>query len=196
MKKGSALFVKSAFKPKDFPNLPIPEIAFVGRSNVGKSSLINTLTNIRGLAKTSSKPGKTQMINFFKINESLVFADLPGYGFSHAPLSIKKNWEGLIESYLKSRDRLRAVVLCLDIRHSPSKLDLNMKEWLDYYKIPCLMVMTKADKISRGMRIQKAKEIRRDLEQREKAPFVLFSAKTKEGKGELWKLIMDISGLD
>jgi len=195
MSNVSALFLKSAFKPDQFPDSSLPEIAFVGRSNVGKSSLINTLTNIKKLAKTSSTPGKTQMINFFKINESLVFADLPGYGFSHAPISIKKNWRVLIESYLKGRSNLKGAIHCLDIRHKPTELDLKMKEWFDHYKTPTILVLTKADKISKGLRNQKIKEISKNLELNDKESLIIFSAKTREGKKDLWKSIMRVAGL-
>lgn len=191
----STLFLKSAFKPDQFPDTSLPEIAFVGRSNVGKSSLINTLTNVKKLAKTSSTPGKTQMINFFKINESLVFADLPGYGFSNAPMYIKKNWRVLIENYLKRRNNLKGVVHCLDIRHKPSELVLKMKEWLNYYKVPEIIVLTKADKISKGSRNQKIKDILQTLELNDKESLIIFSAKTREGKKDLWKSIMRLSGL-
>jgi GTP-binding protein len=194
MNAKSILFLLSAAKPGQFPATHLPEIAFVGRSNVGKSSLINTLTNIKNLAKTSSTPGKTQMINFFRIGESLMFADLPGYGFSKVPKEVQKQWGVLIESYLKNRDNLKGVVLCLDIRHTPTKLDTTMKEWLEYYRIPIIAVPTKTDKIKRGARKERVRDIVSSLTlDKERLP-IIFSAKTREGKAELWKEIGRLTG--
>ena len=132
----SAEFVTSAVKPSQYPLAILPEIAFAGRSNVGKSSLINTLVNRKRLVKTSSTPGRTQLINFFIINGSIGFVDLPGYGYAKVPKSVKKNWGPMIETYLSERKTLKGVVLIIDIRRIPRAEELNLIDWLDYYKIP------------------------------------------------------------
>ena len=125
----------------------LPQVAFVGRSNVGKSSVINSLAGVEGLVKTGKKPGKTTEINFFLINRQFYFVDLPGYGYAKVPEEIRKKWGPMIEGYLSNRKDLKAVVFILDIRHLPTEDDKRMKEWLDYYKIPVIYVATKADKV-------------------------------------------------
>ena len=195
MKIKTALYVTSAVRPEQFPALSFPEIAFVGRSNVGKSSLINTLTNIKSLAKTSSTPGKTQMINFFQINDNLLFADLPGYGFSKVPKSVQKEWRALIESYLEKRKNLKGVVHCIDIRHAPTELDCMMREWLVHQNIASILALTKADKISRGARSKNTADILKKLGADKNASRVVFSIKTREGKNELLREIALLAGL-
>ena len=188
MKITSADFVKSAFKPKDYPPDMLPEVAFSGKSNVGKSSLINTLVNRKGLARTSSTPGRTQSINFFRINERISFVDLPGYGFAKVPLHIKQQWKPMVESYLKTRESLCLAVVILDIRREPSRDDIDLVEWLTFYGIPILAVGTKIDKISKNQR-SKQKAIVKKSFQLEESQLVMFSAVTGEGKEELWKRI-------
>lgn len=149
MKILSAEFITSAAEPKQFPRDDRPQIAFAGRSNVGKSSLINALLRRRNLVKTSATPGKTQLINFFLVNQSFYFVDLPGYGYAAAPRRIVETWAPMIEGYLKSASQLRAVVLLLDIRRELDERDLRLVEWLKHYGIPALYVLTKADKLNR-----------------------------------------------
>jgi GTP-binding protein len=163
MKIRSAEFILSASSPWQFPQPTLPEIAFAGRSNVGKSTLINSLLNRKKLVKTSSTPGKTQLINFFKINDKFNFVDLPGYGFAKVPENVRKQWQRLIESYLKERESLRNVVLIVDSRHGPTAQDRQLKEWLDYYERPVLIVASKVDKLRRGQIQKHLKIIRQDL---------------------------------
>jgi GTP-binding protein len=139
----------SAVSPKQYPSDTRPEIAFVGRSNVGKSSLINALINRKSMARTSSEPGKTRIINFYNIEEKIYFVDLPGYGYAKVSKSEKEKWGNMIESYLKTREQLCAVVLLIDIRHDPTKDDIQMYEWLKYFKHNIIIACTKSDKISR-----------------------------------------------
>jgi len=188
MKITSADFIKSAFKPKDYPPDMLPEVAFSGKSNVGKSSLINTLVNRKGLARTSSTPGRTQSINFFRINERISFVDLPGYGFAKVPLHIKQQWKPMVESYLKTRESLCLAVVILDIRREPSRDDIDLVEWLTFYDIPILAVGTKIDKISKNQRSKQKAIVKKSL-QLEESQLVMFSAVTGEGKEELWKRI-------
>ncbi len=189
MKVASAIFIKSCTDEKDFPKENTPEIAFVGRSNVGKSSLINSLVLRRDLVKTSSTPGKTQVINFFKINNAFNFVDLPGYGYAKVPEEIRKKWGPMIEGYLSNRKELKTVVFILDIRHLPTEDDKRMKEWLDYYKIPVIYIATKTDKIKPSEIKKHIEKIRETLELGKENAILPFSAKTKSGKDDLWKNI-------
>jgi GTP-binding protein len=188
MKVVSAEFVTSAFKPRGYPPETLPEIAFAGKSNVGKSSLINTLVNQRKLARTSSTPGRTQSLNFFSINQKLYFVDLPGYGFAQVPVEIKKQWKPMVETYLSSRKNLKLVVVILDCRREPSQEDRDLVEWLRVYTIPALVVFTKTDKIPFGQRNKQKFLIKKMLEL-EDDQMVFFSAVTGEGKDDLWKKI-------
>lgn len=192
MKITSAVFIKSCTEQTHFPKENVPEIAFVGRSNVGKSSLINSLVLRRDLVKTSSTPGKTQVINFFLINDAFNFVDLPGYGYAKVPKEIRDKWGPMIEGYLSNRKELKAVVFILDIRHLPTEDDKRMKKWLDYYKIPVIYVATKADKIKPNEIIKHIEKIREILELEKENAILHFSAKTKTGKDGLWK---NINGL-
>ncbi len=144
----SAEFVISAARPEQFPKAPTPEIAFAGRSNVGKSSLLNSIVGRKALAKTSATPGKTQQINFFRINDRFHFVDLPGYGYAKVSKTEREAWVRLIESYLSGRDQLRLVVALSDIRHETPQLDLDLFQWLDSIGRPFLVVLTKYDKVS------------------------------------------------
>jgi len=139
----SAEFVTSAVKPSQYPPAVLPEIAFAGRSNVGKSSLINTLVNRKRLVKTSSTPGRTQLINFFNINEKFSFVDIPGYGYAKVPASVKKKWGPMIETYITTRKTLKGVVLIMDLRRTPGPEEMNMLDWLNHYDIPSVPVLTK-----------------------------------------------------
>lgn len=147
-------FFKSVFSISSLPEILYPEIAFAGRSNVGKSSLINRLVNRRNLVKTSSQPGKTQSLNYFIIDEGLYFVDLPGYGFARVSKKVRSSWEGLITGYLENRENLACVVVIIDIRHELKEYDRNLVEWLRYHDIEFILVYTKADKLS-GNKLQK-----------------------------------------
>ncbi len=136
-------FIKSAVKPEQYPSHNLPEIAFIGRSNVGKSSLLNTLVNKKNLARISNTPGRTQLINFFNVDEKLCFVDLPGYGYAKVPESVRKQWKPMIESYLMQSQHLKGVVLIVDARHKPMQHDVLMREWLASYQIPMVIVATK-----------------------------------------------------
>ena len=185
MKIRSAEFILSASSPWQFPTPTLPEIAFAGRSNVGKSTLINSLLNRKKLVKTSSTPGKTQLINFFNINDKFHFVDLPGYGFAKVPENVRKQWQRLIESYLQERESLRNVVLIVDSRHGPTKQDRQLKEWLDYYERPVLIVASKVDKLKRGQIQKNLKIIRQDLALN-KTPLA-HSSLEKGRREEIWK---------
>lgn len=158
----SAKYVKSVIHKKEYPENEKIEFAFIGKSNVGKSSLINTLTNRKNLARTSKTPGRTQLINFFLINDSVYFVDLPGYGFAKVPVNIKKNWGNIIETYLAS-NRSKVVFFLLDIRRIPSQDDINMLEWLEHYNIEYYIIFTKNDKVSNNERFRQLKEIKKKL---------------------------------
>jgi GTP-binding protein len=187
----NAGYVKSVLNASDLPKRGFPEIAFAGRSNVGKSSVLNKLANIRNLAKISSTPGKTRQINFFLINENLYFVDLPGYGYAKVSKSMKESWGGLVEEYLKKSQNLRGVVLLIDARHEPFEADLQLLEWLDFYQREKLIVLTKTDKLSKSalsLNVTKTSKILNI----DSDSFVLFSAKTGQGKE---KILSWISGL-
>ena len=185
MKITSTRFVKSGTAPQHYPPPELPEIAFAGRSNVGKSSLINALVNRKGLAKTSNTPGRTQVLNFFVINEKWYFTDLPGYGYAKVPEAIKRLWGPMAETYLKERKNLQLVLLILDIRRDPNADDRSLLEWLQAYQVPYLLIMTKADKLSRGQAKNRQGEIGR-LMGIEPSATILFSAKTGEGREAIW----------
>jgi len=184
----SAEFVKSATKPSEYPPGNLPEVAIAGKSNVGKSSLINTLVNRKNLAKTSSQPGRTQTINFFRVNEKLSLVDLPGYGFAKAPLEVRKAWKPMVETYLQTREEIRLVILILDSRRGLSPDDSTVLDWLEYHEIPALIVLTKADKLSQFERARQRKGLAA-VPLLEDMPMVFFSAMTGEGREELWKWI-------
>lgn len=184
MKILSAEFVISAASPKQFPIDRKPQIAFAGRSNVGKSSIINTLLHRRNLVKASVTPGKTQLINFFDINDGFYFVDLPGYGFARVPRAVTDAWAPMIEGYLKGSRGLRAVVVLLDARREPDERDMRLIDWLQQYGIPAIYALTKADKLNR----QEAERAQRDIHARLgiAAPLLLTSAKAGLGIKELW----------
>ncbi|BBO76752.1 putative GTP-binding protein EngB [Desulfosarcina widdelii] len=184
----SAAFITSAVKPDQYPEDLYPEVAFAGRSNVGKSSLINTLVNRKRLVKTSSTPGRTQLINFFSVNDSLFLVDLPGYGYAKVPAAVKRKWGPMIETYLKGRDSLAAVVLILDIRRLPGIEEQNFIDWLNLYRRTPILVLTKADKLSKIKRQKQARAISAALSVDESA-LIQFSAKTRLGKPAVWSAV-------
>lgn len=184
----SAEFVTSAVKHTQYPEALYPEAAFAGRSNVGKSSLINTLVNRKRLVKTSSTPGRTQLINFFRVNDSLSLVDLPGYGYAKVPAAVKRTWGPMIETYLKGRETLKAVVLILDIRRIPGLEEQNFIDWLKLYQRMSILVLTKADKLSKTARKRQRRAIGTALDVDESA-LILFSAKTRLGKSQVWSAL-------
>jgi len=187
-------FLTSAFRANQYPPPDMPEIAFAGKSNVGKSSLINILVNRKGLARTSSRPGRTQSINFFTMGKSLYLVDLPGYGFARVPLKIKKSWQSMVETYLRERSNLKAVVVILDIRREVSSGDTDLLSWLKHYGINAIPVLTKADKLSRQKARTRAHTITRKLTDVSPIGPILFSAKTRQGREEIWDKIRRVAG--
>ena len=182
VKVRSARFFKSATQPDEFPRDQRPEIAFCGRSNIGKSSLLNILTDHRGLARTSASPGRTQTINFFLIDERLYFVDLPGYGYAKVSKTVKENWGPMVESYLMKREQLRLVLMLVDSRMPPAESDSIMKQWLDHHGVPSAVVLTKADKISRN---QLNQALRRSAETLKTKEIIAFSAVTGLGRDQI-----------
>lgn len=171
------------------PDTGQPEIAFAGKSNVGKSSLINGLINRKSLARTSSQPGKTQTINFYHVNDSMYLVDLPGYGYAKVSEEIKAKWGKMIERYLNTSSMLKAVFLLIDIRHEPSANDKNMYDWIIHNGFQPIIIATKLDKIKRSQVQKQIKLIREGLEVVEGTPIIPFSAETKQGRDEIWELI-------
>ncbi len=194
MRVTSASFVQSAMNPAQFPKDGRPEIAFVGRSNVGKSSLLNTLLGKKNLAKTSGTPGKTQTINFFEVNNRFYCVDLPGYGFAKVPLKVKEEWGRAMTAYLRERDPLRLVVALLDSRHEPSELDEEMLALLEEAEKPTLLVATKVDKLKRAERVRNLSRMKSALGLEEDSLVLPFSAESGEGRDELWREIEDVVG--
>ena len=192
MKITSAEFVKSAFSEDDWPRAPLPEVAFLGRSNVGKSSLINSLLGVKGLARTSSTPGRTQALNFFLINRKFHFVDLPGYGYARVPKAIREEWGEFVTAYLAKRERLVLSIHILDSRHDPTQLDVQLSEWLAAHGRAALRVATKADKLSRN-------ELRRNLRRAADVlglpaadgGIVAYSAVTGAGREQIWRAISE-----
>jgi GTP-binding protein len=173
-----------------------PEVAFSGKSNVGKSSLINGLMNRKSLARTSASPGKTQTINYYNINQELYFVDLPGYGYAKANEKAKEKWGKMIENYLKTSEKLKAVFLLLDIRHEPSENDKLMYDWIVYQGFTPVIIATKLDKINRSQKDKQIKIIREGLEVASGTKILPFSSITKQGRDEIWECIEDICGLN
>ena len=188
MRTSTARFVKSAKQANDFPRDRKPEIAFCGRSNSGKSSLLNALTNSHGLARTSSSPGRTQLINFFLVGGETYYVDLPGYGYAKVPKGIRDTWGEMVEGYLRNRRPLKLAIMLVDSRIPPTDSDLVMKEWLDHFGIPNLIVLTKSDKISRNELTKALKTSAATLQTKE---IIAFSAITGLGKESILKKIRD-----
>lgn len=186
MKVTSAEFIKSAFEENQWPHDPLPEIAFLGRSNVGKSSLINSLLGVRGLARTSSTPGRTQALNFFLINRRFRFVDLPGYGYARAPKTVREGWGEMATDYLAKRHTLVLSIQIVDARHDPSKLDLQLDEWLSAHEKPRVVVATKSDKLSQN-------ELRKSLVRAGRVlsttRIIAYSAHTGLGRDAVWRTI-------
>jgi GTP-binding protein len=186
MKVTRAEFIKSAFKEDDWPKDAQPEVAFLGRSNVGKSSLINSLLSVRGLARTSSTPGRTQSLNFFSVNDRLKFVDFPGFGYARVPKDIKSSWGEMATAYLAKRRQLVLSIHIVDSRHEPTKQDLQLHEWLEQSDKPRLIVATKSDKLSHNELTRNLKHIARVLDD---DSVMAYSAKSGRGRDELWRAI-------
>ena len=183
---------KIAVEPKQYPADELPEIAFAGRSNVGKSSFINSMINRTNLARTSGKPGKTRTINFYIINESFRFVDLPGYGYAQVSKSERKKWGEIIEKFLVTRENLREVILIVDIRHEPSEQDLMMYNWIKSFGYTGIVIATKADKISKGNYGKHVKIIRKKLGIKDTNLIIPYSSEKKINKDEAWGIFNQI----
>jgi len=185
----TAEIVISAVGPKQYPEGNLPEIALAGRSNVGKSSFINKMIHRKNLARTSSRPGKTQTLNFYILNESFYFVDVPGYGFAKVSKTEREAWGKMIEQYLVEREQLKAVVQLVDLRHPPSKDDCLMYDWLKYHELPVIIVATKSDKIPKGKWDKHKKVVKETLNMDPSDKIVLFSSETGHGKDEAWGVL-------
>ena len=190
----SAEFITSAVKPDQYPPVKYPEMAFAGRSNVGKSSLINTLVNRKRLVKTSSTPGRTQLINFFDINSLITFVDLPGYGYAKVPTAVRKKWGPMIETYLSGRRSLKGVVVIMDIRRVPREEEHNLIAWLEHYSIARILVLTKADKLSKTKQDKQRAAVARSLDV-DSSELIMFSAKSRKGREDVWGAIVSLIAL-
>ena len=191
MKIKKVKLYKTVYAPEDLPQTPYNEVAFVGRSNVGKSSLLNTLANNFKLAKVSSEPGKTRSVNFYLVDDKFFLVDLPGYGFAKVPLEEQKRWRELIEGYLKGRDRLKGVFLLVDSRVGPTEKDVQMKEWLDFFGIPYVVVATKVDKLKKKERAKLEEKIREGFND-PSVRVIPFSSKTREGRDAVLREIRNL----
>ncbi|KKE80506.1 ribosome biogenesis GTP-binding protein YihA/YsxC [Oceanobacillus caeni] len=189
MKVTDAEIVISAVSKKQYPNEGVPEIALAGRSNVGKSSFINKLINRKSLARTSSKPGKTQTLNFYKINGSFYFVDVPGYGYAKVSKKEREKWGKMMEEYFQTRETLKAVLLITDVRHEPTRDDVQMYDFLKYYELPVIVIATKLDKVPKNKRAQHIKRTKQTLQIDSNDVVIPFSSETGEGKDEAWALI-------
>lgn len=189
MKITNAEFVISAVGPSQYPEDALPEVALAGRSNVGKSSLINRMINRKNLARTSSTPGKTQHLNYYRINDEIYFVDFPGYGYAKVSKTQREVWGKMIEKYLLERETLRLVLLVIDLRHPPSKDDELMYDWLKHYDLPVCVVATKADKIPKSRWQKHLKIIKEALVLRAGDPIIMFSSEEGLGRDELWAKI-------
>ncbi|HEP7140518.1 TPA: YihA family ribosome biogenesis GTP-binding protein [Streptococcus pyogenes] len=187
----NASILLSAANKSHYPQDDLPEIALAGRSNVGKSSFINTILGRKNLARTSSKPGKTQLLNFFNIDNKLRFVDVPGYGYAKVSKSERAKWGKMIEEYLTSRDNLRAVVSLVDLRHAPSKEDIQMYDFLKHYDIPVIVVATKADKIPRGKWNKHESVVKKALNFDKSDTFIVFSSVERIGIDDSWDAILE-----
>lgn len=188
----SAEFIKSAFSLKDWPRDGRPEIAFLGRSNVGKSSLLNMLLQRKSLARTSNTPGRTQSINFFLVNDSFYFVDLPGYGFAKVSKTMRAEWGSMAEEYLSKRDELALSIQLVDARHEPSALDLQLNEWLAFNDKERVIVATKSDKLSANELVKQTRLISGEMPG---APVIPVSSQTRKGRDDVWARISASIGL-
>ncbi len=182
----SAVFVKSALEPEHYPAAQLPEIAFAGRSNVGKSSLINCLLQRKKLVRTSRTPGRTQMINFFAVNDAFMFVDLPGYGYARVAEKVRRSWGPMVETYLRRRHNLKAIVQIIDLRHPPTADDLQLWNWLCDSSLEIVGVLTKADKVKRGRRPQHVRQAALALGVDPRS-LIVFSAVSRQGRDALWQ---------
>ncbi|GGH83405.1 GTP-binding protein [Pullulanibacillus pueri] len=189
MKVKSSEYVISAVGPEQWPTDGLPEIALSGRSNVGKSSLINHLLNRKNLARTSQKPGKTQKINYFIINEAFYFVDVPGYGYAQVSQKERQAWGRMMEQYFAENKQLRVVVALVDFRHPPTNDDIQMYQFLKYHEIPVIVVATKCDKVPKTKRPKQQKIIKGKLDLHPEDTFIVFSSQEGIGKDALWKAI-------
>lgn len=196
MDVNNARLTISAVKPDQYPDDGYPEVALVGRSNVGKSSLTNTLINRRNLAHTSGQPGKTQTLNFYNIEDQLYFVDVPGYGYAKVSKKQRQQFGQMIENYLTNREQLCGVVLLVDGRHAPTADDVQMYQWLAYYEIPVLVVATKTDKVKSSQFTKINSQIKKSFDlQGTNQPIILFSAVNKRGKDDVWQWIENVTGV-
>ncbi len=191
----SAEFITSAVKPSQYPQESVPEIAFAGRSNAGKSSLINALVNQKHLAKTSSTPGKTRLINFFMVNKAFYLVDLPGYGYAKVSHDERKHWKPMIEHYVASRKTLTGMVIISDIRRIPGIEEIELSRWLAYIDIPAIWVLSKADKLSKNEQFAQRQAVAKALSV-SRDNLMVFSAKTRQGMDVLWEKLGRILGID
>ena len=182
----------TAVAPAGFPTDGLPEVAFVGKSNVGKSSLINAMLGRKRLARTSRQPGKTRTINFFTVENKLYFVDLPGYGYAKVSKTEQAKWGNMVEGYLQDRPQLKQIFLLLDIRHEPGANDMMLYDWFKHYNLPFTLIATKSDKVTRNHLPKHIATLRRVLGE---TP-IAFSSETKDGRDQLWSLIMDKCGID
>ncbi|WP_078579633.1 ribosome biogenesis GTP-binding protein YihA/YsxC [Salipaludibacillus agaradhaerens] len=189
MKITSAELIISAAKDHQFPGGPFPEVALSGRSNVGKSSFINTLLARKGLARTSQKPGKTQTLNFYFLNDRFHFVDVPGYGYAKVSKKEREAWGRVMESYFTHREQLKGVIQLVDARHKPTEDDIMMYDWLKYHELPVIIVATKVDKIPKGKWDKHVSNIKKELNLHDEDPVILFSSETAYGKDRAWKEI-------
>jgi len=179
----------TAVKKEQYPQTNRPEVAFVGRSNVGKSSMINALCNRKGIARVGQTPGKTRVINFYTVNDEIYLVDLPGYGYAKASKSLKRSWNNFTDYYLNNREQIVLIVSLIDIRHKPTKDDINMVNWLKENDLPFVVCGVKTDKLSKQKVNDSAFVIVKTLQLEPETPFVLFSATKKKGISELWEVI-------
>ncbi len=182
-----------AVKKEQYPEGDLPEIALAGKSNVGKSSLINAMINRKALARTSGSPGKTRTINFYNVEDSLLLVDLPGYGYAKAPKSEKEKWGGMIENYLIKRQQLKGIILLIDIRHEPGENDIMMYEWLKHYGYKIIIAATKSDKLKRSQVKKHISIIANSLGLSKEDTIIPFSSETKDGKNFLWEIIENMA---
>lgn len=186
MKINKAEIITSAAKNEQYPKTNLKEIALAGRSNVGKSSFINKIINRRNLVRTSSKPGKTQTLNFYNINDIFCFVDVPGYGYAKVPKSEKEKWAIMMEEYFETREELGLVMLIVDLRHNPTQEDINMYHYIKHFDIPVIVVATKADKVKKSMKQKNINQIKMKMEIDLNDPVIAFSSETAEGKDLVW----------
>ncbi|MGD6847014.1 ribosome biogenesis GTP-binding protein YihA/YsxC [Rossellomorea aquimaris] len=189
MKVNQVELVISAVRPEQYPGDILPEFALAGRSNVGKSSFINKMIGRKSMARISSKPGKTQTLNFYKIEETLYYVDVPGYGFAKVSKTEREAWGKMIETYITSREQLRAVVLIVDLRHAPTNDDVMMYDFLKHHELPCIVIATKADKIPKGKWQKHLKVTRETLNMDKEDDLIMFSSETGLGKDKAWDAI-------